>query len=181
MVKVVNIVASGHLDREFDLLSLATDLEAPEVTYDPETFPGLQIRFEESGPVLIVYSTGAYTIMGAKTESQLNSLYREFRSSLMELGVEIDRNGSEPEVRNLICKGDLERAIDLNALTLELSLERIEYEPEQSPFVYYWPEELNCLMTIPSNGEIIVTGITRQEQAEAALDHLQKMVESLFE
>lgn len=181
MVEVVNIVASGHFGREFDLAPLSTDLNIPVTQYEPATFPGLQIRFQEEGPVIIIYSTGTYSIMGAKTESQLNRLHERICAALTELDVEIDTEESRPEIRNLICKGDLDREVNLDAFVIELGMEDIEYEPEQSPFVYYWPEELDCLMTIPSNGIVIITGIKTVEEAEQAMDYLRTKITTLIQ
>jgi transcription initiation factor TFIID TATA-box-binding protein len=179
MVEIVNIVASGHFGREFDLGPLSVDLDAVWTQYEPETFPGLQVRFESNGPVMILYSTGTYTIMGAKSELQLTNLHEQVSAALTELGIEVDFKGSCPEIRNLICKGDLGREVNLEALVIGLGMENTEYEPEQSPFVYYWPEDLDCLITIPTNGEIIVTGVEQIEIANEALEHLQTKIESL--
>lgn len=180
MVKIVNIVASGHFGCEFDLGPLAADIGASQVQYEPETFPGLQIRFESDGPVMILYSTGTYTIMGAKSESELTNLYKRASVALAELNIEIDLKESHPEIRNLICKGNLGREVNLEALAIGLGMENIEYEPEQSPFVYYWPEDLDCLLTIPSNGEIIITGVERIEEANKALNHVQTRMKSIL-
>ena len=55
---IVNIVASGDLGREFDLDPLSTEIGTFEARYDPETFHGLLLRFEEDGPVVIVLASG---------------------------------------------------------------------------------------------------------------------------
>lgn len=175
MVNVVNIVASGDFGRELDLLRVTQDIEPHVQTaqYEPETFPGIQIRFEEGGPVVVLYSTGSYTILGAKSRDQLESAYKNTVSAFTKLGIKIDDMDSRPIVRNLVCKEDMGKEVDLNALIVALGYENIEYEPEQSPFVYYWPEELDCLITIPTNGKIAVTGIADIEEAEEAVRHLQ--------
>lgn len=180
MVEIVNIVASGHFGREFDLVSLATDLDAVEVQYEPETFPGMQLRFESGGPVVMIYSTGSYTVMGLKSEQQLADVHERVSTALAELGIDIDSQKSQPEIQNLICKGCLGCEVDLEALVVGLGLENTEYEPEQSPFVYYWPRDFGCLITIPTNGEVIVTGVEQVQEAEEALDHLHAKVESII-
>lgn len=181
MVEIVNVVASGHIGREFDLAALQTDLNAYEKIYEPERFPGLQLRFKDEGAVLILYSTGAYSIMGAKSEEDLERIYDALARSVGEIGIDITAAGKRPEVRNLICKADLGREIDLSALTIGLGLENVEYEPEQSPFLYYWPEEIGCLITIPTNGEVMITGVEMEEQAEQAFAHLQNRIDELLQ
>lgn len=181
MVEIVNVVASGYIGREFDLAALQSDLNAYEKSYEPERFPGLQLRFEDESAVLILYSTGAYSIMGAKSEEDIERVYDALAKSVGELDIDITAADKRPEVRNLICKADLGREINLSALTVGLGLEKAEYEPEQSPFLYYRPEEVDCLITIPTNGEIIITGVDMEEQAEQAFAHLQNRIDNLIQ
>jgi transcription initiation factor TFIID TATA-box-binding protein len=180
-VKIVNIVASGKLNREFDLEPLSAEIDAFEVQYEPETFPGLLIRFEEEGSVVIIFSSGSYTMMGMNSHIELDNLFNRFMNSLSKLGIEVSAKDSPPTVQNLICKGQLEREVDLESLTIELGLENIEYEPEQSPFLYYWPDSYDCVISIPTNGEVIITGVQDVEDAEEAFNHLKGLVESLFD
>lgn len=177
---VVNIVGSGDLGREFDLGPLSTAINAFESQYEPETFPGLLVRFEEDGPVIIVFASGSYTLMGVTTSVEMQDLFGRFLHELSELGMDIRHEDTQPVVQNLICKGDLNREVDLDPLTVELGLENVEYEPEQSPFLYYWPLEFDCLITIPTNGEVIITGVQDVETAEEAFNHLRKLIEPLF-
>jgi transcription initiation factor TFIID TATA-box-binding protein len=181
MVDIVNVVASGHIGREFDLAALQTDLNVYEKIYEPERFPGLQLRFKDEGAVLILYSTGAYSIMGAKSQENLEKIYDALARSVGEIGIDIAAAGKRPEVRNIICKADLGRELDLSPLTVGLGLENVEYEPEQSPFLYYWPEVIDCLITIPSNGEVMITGVEMEEQAEQAFTHLQSQIDELLQ
>lgn len=180
-LKIVNIVASGKLNREFDLGPLSAEIDAFEVQYEPETFPGLLIRFEEEGPVVMIFSSGSYTMMGVNSHIGLDDLFSQFIDSLSKLGIDVCAKNSRPTVQNLICKGKLEREVDLESLTIELGLENIEYEPEQSPFLYYWPDSYDCLITIPTNGEVIITGVQDVEDAEEAFYHLKGLIESLFD
>ena len=179
MVEVVNIVASGNFGRELDLHALSADLDVPSSEYDPEQFSGLQVRFEHVKGVILLYSTGSYSVMGAQTEVDVNDLYDSTVTALDELGVDATDSSQRPEIRNLICKGDIERELYLSTLTIALGAERVEYEPEQSPFVYYWPDEPSCLITISTNGEIIITGVETVDAAEEAFEHLRTRVNQL--
>ncbi|SIS18344.1 TATA-box-binding protein [Natronorubrum thiooxidans] len=179
-MEIVNIVASGDLGVELDLTPLYTDITAENVQYDPEQFPGLQVRFSQEGPVIMLFSSGSYTIVGADTQDQVQSLYDRLNESLNKLGIEYEFEEGKPEIQNLICKGDLGREIDLDALVIALGLENVEYEPEQSPFVYYWPDGFDCLITIPTNGQCIVTGVKSIKEANRAFTSFREEVERLF-
>lgn len=179
MIDIVNIVATGDVDKEFDLEALYIDLDFPQKVYNPETVPALQLRSEQDGPVIILYSSGAYNIMGARHKREIDELYSILISSLENLGIQ-DINRTNPEVRNLVCKANLGREVDLSALTVALGMEQVEYEPEQSPFVYYWPDSLDCLITIPTNGQVIITGVKTRQEAKQAFAHLQDRIASVL-
>ena len=179
MVDVVNIVATGDVGQELDLEALYVDIGFSQKEYNPETAPALQLRSVQDGPVIILYSSGAYNIMGARREKEIEELYNTFTTSLEELGIHVSGK-SRPEVQNIVCKAELKQEIDLSALTVALGMGQVEYEPEQSPFVYYWPDNLDCLITIPANGQVIITGVKTEQAAIQAFSHLQDRVKSAF-
>lgn len=179
MVNIVNLVATGDLGRECDLRALSEDLDLPSLKYEPETFPGLQIRLESEGAFMALFFSGTYTITGVTSESEMENFVSKVINEIEALGLKIE-DINPPEIKNLVCKGDLKREFDLSALTLALGVERTEYEPEQSPFVYYWPEEVDCLITIPSNGEVIITGVQTRSDAEDAFNYLREKIQSLY-
>jgi transcription initiation factor TFIID TATA-box-binding protein len=179
MVEVVNIVASGHFGQEIALRPIYTDLNSFDKKYEPEQFPGLQIRFDDDNTVLTIYTTGSYTIMGAETRAEINEIYDAFIGRISDLGVDLSDTSEPPKVRNLICKANIEQNLNLSMLTIGLGMESVEYEPEQSPFIYYRPQEFDCLITIPANGEVIVTGVKTLDQAEKVFNHLVNRIEEL--
>jgi transcription initiation factor TFIID TATA-box-binding protein len=181
MVEVVNVVASGTMGQELDLSALASDLDATEVTYHPEQFNGLQVRYEKNGPVIILYMTGSYNIMGARSESEVNEAFEELANSFAEIGVKLDIEKCSPEISNIISKGYIDQTLDLETLVFVLGVNQTEYEPEQSPFIYYWPPGFGCLITIPANGEVIITGVDQIKDAEKAFEHLCEQIEQKME
>lgn len=180
MVDIVNIVAVGYLGREYDLNKVSKDIDLPYVQYNPKKFPGLQVRLCSDGPVMSIFSSGKYTITGVTTKEEMKSIFDNVKAAIEDLGIKLGKEVREPEIRNLVCKADLKREVDLPTLTIALGTEATEYEPEQSAFVYYWPEKFDCLITIPSNGEVVITGIQEIEEAERAFNYLQMQIDSIF-
>ena len=172
-LEIVNIVSSGDLGVEIDLTNLLDDLTATYSSYTPEQFPGLQIRFESEMPVCNLFSSGKYTIVGAKSHDELHSAQTRLIEELADLGV-LDPDFSDEEfgVRNIVCTFDINEDLNLNAISLKLGLENVEYEPEQSPFVVYKPEGEGVTLTIPSSGRIMITGLTHKEDALIAVRQL---------
>jgi len=85
MVHVVNVVASGALDVELDLATVARELD-DVVDYDPEKYPGAYVRFDDE-PLITLYRTGKYIITGASSEAESERLRDEFLVLLERHGI----------------------------------------------------------------------------------------------
>lgn len=86
-LEVVNIVGSGDLRVEIDLTVLLEDLTAASLSYTPEQFPGLQARFEDDMPMCNIFSSGKYTIVGAKSRDKLYSAQTRLIQELASLDI----------------------------------------------------------------------------------------------
>lgn len=72
-------------------------------------------------------------------------------------------------VANLIATIDLDREIDLNALSTDI--DQFEYHPETSPFLVYRPfEESSSTVLVPTNGQISVVGAKNKEEIYDAIN-----------
>ncbi len=119
-VQIENIVGTGTLGIEVDVAVVSNDLEAYEVTYNPDNYHGLYVRLNESGPLITVYRTGKYIITGADSESELFDTKDQFLSLLNDKGI-LDRPEDDSfRVNNIVCTADLEYTIDLNRLSIAL-------------------------------------------------------------
>jgi transcription initiation factor TFIID TATA-box-binding protein len=171
-LKVVNIVGSGDLDVEIDLTVLIEDLTAFSLTYTPDQFPGLQIEFESSMPMCSLFSSGKYTIVGAKSQDKLYTAQERLIKELTELDILATNFFDEDfDVRNIVCTYDIGTELDLSRVSVKLGLENVEYEPEQSPFIVYKPEGQGATITIPANGRVMITGVANKEDALTAVHH----------
>lgn len=77
MVTVVNVVASGSLDAEFDLERVAADIGSI-AEYDPDKYPGTYLRFEEDAPLITVCRTGKYIVTGADSKEEAHGIRERF-------------------------------------------------------------------------------------------------------
>jgi transcription initiation factor TFIID TATA-box-binding protein len=179
-VKIENIVGTGNLNIEVDIPVLANDLEAHEVTYNPDNYHGLYVRLDESGPLVTVYRTGKYIVTGADSETELFDTKDRFLSLLHETGVLDHSEDDSFGVNNIVCTGDIGYSVDLNQLSIALGLERIEYEPEQFPGLVYRPEDHPCVILLFGSGKCVVTGAPTLDTAEAAFNHIRNRVDEVL-
>lgn len=174
MVKIVNVVGSGALSVELDLDRLAADIGEPVAQYDPEKYPGMYIRFQDSAPLITVYRTGKFIVTGADSEEESYSLREEFLNLMSEMGVIEEPDDEWFSIQNYVCTGEIGDAQDLNALAIGLGLENTEYEPEQFPGLIYRPDSRNCVVLIFATGKVVLTGAKDLQAAEDAFDELQQ-------
>ncbi len=178
MVKLVNITAGGDLGCQPRLDELATDIDAYSVEYEPEIYSGIFLQFKKGGPKSTLYRTGKYVITGVDKEEDLVQEFDNIYNALFERGINVDND--EPTIYNMVFTGDLEHELRLSELAIFLGLNKTEYEPEQSPFLVYRPDDTNRTVTISQTGKIVITGIMIKQDAEEVYNELLESLKELF-
>lgn len=171
MVKVVNILATGNLGREINIEQLSLDLDYTD--YEPEHFSGLVIR-PPSGGVIILFSSGKYSITGCKNDKEIRETKDFLICRLSELDVPIEKG--EAVIQNVVCTGDVGKDLELSHLAISLGMGNIEYEPEQHPFLVYRPPSKDCVMTIAATGKTVITGLKSKHRGEEAFSDLTNKI-----
>ena len=172
-LKLVNVVGSGNLDVEIDITALYDDLSANSLYYNPEQFPGLQIQFNSEMPTCNLFTSGKYTIVGAKSYEKLYKTQTRLIKELANFDIlSPNHKDNRFDIRNIVCTYKTDKELDLNRVSIELGLENVEYEPEQSPFVVYKPKGSGATLTIPASGSIMITGIIEEKEAEDVVRQL---------
>lgn len=86
-ITVQNIVASGAIDLDLNLNTLALELENTE--YEPEQFPGLVYKLEEPTATFLLFSNGKLVCTGTKNKQQLEDsmvqLNKNIRAALKRI------------------------------------------------------------------------------------------------
>jgi transcription initiation factor TFIID TATA-box-binding protein len=170
-MRVVNVIGSGGFDQELDLYKLAGDDSMPNARYEPEHHHGMYLQFGEDTPLITVYRTGKY-IIRAGSFDELEETRDDLLALFAELG--IDEVEDSFGVRNVVCTDDLGRDVNLNALSVELGLEEVEYEPEQFPGLIYRTED--GVILVFGTGKVVVTGAESKEGAKEAFRDLKKRI-----
>lgn len=181
MVSIANVVGSGDLGIELDLKAVEGDLTVPYTEYDPSNYHGLYVRVSEGGPLITIYQSGKYIISGCSDLEELRRTNREFLQIISDLDVFQETIETGFTVQNVVCTGNLHQNVNLNALSIGLGLEAVEYEPEQFPGLVYRPSEYPAVMLVFANGKVVITGAADIETADDAFDYLQSQVDTILE
>lgn len=85
--KIQNIVASYELNTELNLNSVAITLGLEKVEYEPEQFPGLVYRLNDSPVVLLLFGSGRMVCTGGKNTEQLEEGVEHIKDELNKAGL----------------------------------------------------------------------------------------------
>lgn len=73
--KIDNITASININKTVNLLTLVNKFKSEKISYNPEKFPGIFIKFFKG--TIIVFHTGRCIIIGTKTTSDIECLVQQ--------------------------------------------------------------------------------------------------------
>jgi transcription initiation factor TFIID TATA-box-binding protein len=167
-LEIVSIVATGKINREFELEAIANDIDSYSCNFSKKDSPGVYIKLYEDAPTITIYRTGSCNIRGATSKEELLENKSILEDRLSSLGIK--ETISNFTITNLVFTSDLEQDIDLNKLAIKLGLEYVEYEPEQFPGLVYRLDK--GIILIFSSGKLVLTGFTDTEGAKQALNTL---------
>ncbi len=167
-MEIVNIVASGTLGQEVDLLRLSAT--CPNVHYDAEMYHGGYLKI--GGRSITIYRSGKYIMPGLKSVEELDTLFPMMRN---ELDHEMDSSlFEEPGIKNIVATSGINSPVDLPKLMMSLQSmdEDVQYEPETFPGLI-WRMKVGTA-NIYSNGRYVILG-TKD------VDTLRKVNETISE
>lgn len=189
-VDIENIVGSGKLEPELDLAAVSEDLPKQdgiaEVEHSRRSGNRLLIDFNDNDALGILAPTAVYVFNGVDNFEELEDAKQKLLTALSELGIisspDPPKNQiPEPfEIQNVVCTGDIEQKLNLEALSIGLGLENVEYEPEQFPGLVYKTKNTGSTVLIFASGKAVVTGATNKKTAQQAFDSVKSKVIELL-
>jgi transcription initiation factor TFIID TATA-box-binding protein len=167
--KIENIVATVILDQTLDLNLIES--RVPNVSYQPDQFPGLILRLEKPKTTALIFKSGKMVVTGAKSTQQLIDAVKRIIKLLRKHGIKIV---SKPriQIQNIVASGDINAFINLEraAYLLEDSM----YEPEQFPGLIHRMRDPRVVLLIFSSGKMVITGAKEESEVEAAVRNIAK-------
>ncbi len=176
-LKIENIVASGVIADEINLAEIAEKIDGCEL--NTKRFPGAVYRIDAPRMASLIFSSGKVVLTGIRNESALQEGLTIILASLKEAGVKT-LDVPKVAVTNIVCSYDIGKFINLNRVVATLSLEAIEYEPEQFPGLVYRIKDPKIVALLFSSGKIILTGGKNLDDVRKGLDFLEARLESIL-
>ncbi|HJJ93020.1 MAG TPA: TATA-box-binding protein [Methanocorpusculum sp.] len=175
-LKIENVVASTKLSDSLDLVSLAAQI--PGAEYNKKRFPGVVLRMQEPKIAALVFGSGKVVLTGAKSIPSLAEGLDALVKLMKDLKVEINDNPTY-SIQNIVTSADLGSRINLNKIAMSLTLDKIEYEPEQFPGLVYRLDDPKVVVLLFGSGKLIITGGKVSDDAERAVNKIYQDLESL--
>ena len=162
--RIENIVATVILDQQLDLNAIERNV--PNVTYQPDQFPGLILRLEKPKTTALIFKSGKMVVTGAKSTHQLIQAVKRIIQLLRKHGIVIT-GPPKIQVQNILASGDIHAQVNLEraAYLLEDSM----YEPEQFPGLIHRMREPRVVLLIFSSGKMVITGAKEESEVDDAV------------
>ena len=175
-LKIENVVASTKLSDSLDLVSLAAQI--PGAEYNKKRFPGVVLRMQDPKIAALVFGSGKVVLTGAKSIPSLADGLAALVKMMKDLNVDITDNPTY-SIQNIVTSADLGASINLNKIAMSLTLDKIEYEPEQFPGLVYRLDDPKVVVLLFGSGKLIITGGKVHEDAERAVDKIYQDLQNL--
>ncbi len=94
-ITIRNVVASGNLHMYVDLPEAAITME--RAMYEPEVFPGLVYHMTEPKAAFLIFNSGRFVCIGAKTKEIVGDAVAELVRYIKELGLTSSEEGHEDD------------------------------------------------------------------------------------
>ena len=176
-LKIENIVASGVIADEINLAEISSKIEGCEL--NTKRFPGAVFRMEKPRMASLIFSSGKVVLTGIRNEKSLDEGLEKVLAELRKAGVKILKV-PKVAVTNIVCSYDVGHFINLNRVVTKLSLEAIEYEPEQFPGLVYRINDPKIVALLFSSGKIILTGGKNLDNVKKGLDVLEANIKDVL-
>lgn len=176
-LKIENIVASGAIADSIDLEVISNNIENCEL--NTKRFPGAVYRMENPKIASLIFSSGKVVLTGIRDNNSLEVGLKLIIGKMKEAGIACY---DEPRVAvtNIVCSYDIGNKINLNKVVMTLSLENIEYEPEQFPGLVYRIADPKIVALLFSSGKIILTGGKNMDDIKRGLAFLEQKLGSIM-
>lgn len=144
-----------------------------DTRYNPERFPGLITKVEDTGATVLLFSTGKMVITGLKAADKAAPTVDHVLGMLEASGFAFDE-APVIELQNFVSSGDLGTPINLDKASL--TLENAVYEPEVFPGAICRVQDPKSVILLFSTGRFVVTGVKKKAAIQQVVD---KLVESV--
>jgi len=169
--EIVNLVSTADLKQRVDLNEIS---KLGHVIFDQEIYGGrvAYLKTPEMNGKVTIFPSGKLISIGTKNPKQAQQDLEWTVKTLVTGGL-INPIEVEAELRNIVAVQHLEKAIDLESLSL---ITDGIYEPEQFPGLIIKRESPKVTYLVFSSGKVVIVGSKSLLELEQAAEKLRELV-----
>ncbi|MEE9323859.1 MAG: TATA-box-binding protein [Candidatus Aenigmarchaeota archaeon] len=175
-IKIENVVSFAVLGRRIVLNELVKKMKNTE--YFPERFPGVVYRIPDPKTASLIFSSGKIVCTGAKSPSLSKEAMKKIVDDIRKTGISMP-NKFNISIENIVASAKIEVKPKIMLEEIAISLEEVEYEPEQFPGLVYRLKSPRTAFLLFGSGKIICTGGRNLEDINLALNKFKKSLEGI--
>jgi len=176
---IVNVVATGELNKNVNLEHLYNAAETPVVDYDPINHQGLYLRFKEEGPLITVYNSGKYIIRAGSIE-EVYSQRDKLIQHLNQIGVPEEVTEKDFGISNIVGNASIGREIEIATLAEDLQEGEVEYAPTKHRLTYRFTRT-DCTIVLFRTGQAMLMGPSTTEAIDKTWEIFKQELNDLFQ
>jgi transcription initiation factor TFIID TATA-box-binding protein len=175
-VTIENIITYTYIADKLNIEEIAEKL--PEFKFNPDEFSGLTLKLENPNAAVLLLPDGKAICTGTKKIEDAENAVNKTIEKLKDIEKRLKKN-PKIEIQNIIASTDLKKEFNLQLISKELPLEKIDYEPNKFPGLIYRMDDIGASFLIFSSGKIICTGVKTTEEATNGIKMMEEKITSL--
>ena len=153
-------------------------MSIPNIEYEPEQFPGAILKLKEPKVSMLLFKNGKVICSGANNEKEIAQGIRKASKLVNEIQPEVKvLSRITYTVVNLVATAALNQTVDL--FEAALSLDNVEYEPEQFPGAIVRINDPKITLLLFKNGKIICAGAKTEALLKKGLNKAARMIRAI--
>jgi len=153
-------------------------MSIPNIEYEPEQFPGAILKLKEPKVSMLLFKNGKVICSGANNEKEIAQGIKKASKLVHEIQPEIKvLRRVTYAVVNIVATAALNQTVDL--FQAALSLDNVEYEPEQFPGAIVRITDPKITLLLFKNGKIICAGAKTEKLLQKGLNKAAKMIRAI--
>ncbi len=153
-------------------------MSLPDIEYEPEQFPGAILKLKEPRVSMLLFKNGKVICSGANNEKDIELGIKKASKLINEIQPSIKvKRKVEYQIVNLVATAALNKTLDL--FQTALSLDNVEYEPEQFPGAILRIADPKITLLLFKNGKLICAGAKREDLLKKGLNKAALMINNM--
>jgi transcription initiation factor TFIID TATA-box-binding protein len=175
-IKIENVVSFAVLGNRIALKELVKKMENTE--YFPERFPGVIYRIPDPKAASLIFSSGKIVCTGARSPSLSKEAMKKIVDDIRKTGTPMP-NEFNISIENIVASARIEVKPKIMLEEIAISLDEVEYEPEQFPGLVYRMKNPRVAFLLFGSGKIICTGGRNLKDINTALNKFKERLEGI--